>query len=63
MQTANCTFCKRRINFGVFGGHLKVTHLPPHCQRFRELSPATFLKQSVDKICSDANKQLRQKIN
>jgi hypothetical protein len=63
MDTANCTFCKRQISFGVIGGKLKLTHRPPHCQEFTTLSPKDFLKQSAYQICSDRVRQLRLSVN
>ena len=63
MDTANCTFCKRQITFGMIDGRLKITHRLPHCQEFASLPPVDFLKQSVNQICSNVDRQLRLAIN
>ena len=63
MKTANCTFCRKKIRFGMIDGRLKVLHAPPHCPKFTELTEVEFLKQSVSHICDSSLRLLNQKYN
>ena len=63
MKTTNCTFCKKKIRFGMVDEHLKVIHAPPHCPKFTELSQVEFLKQSVSNICDSTLSLINHRYN
>ena len=63
MKTTNCSFCKKKIRFGMVGNHLKVFHISPHCLKFTELTEVEFLKQNVSHVCNSTLHLLNRKYN